>query len=470
MGNCTLSTPGAPTACKQNTVNPIDLGADPSGTNDSTTAIQAALNSSPSRIVYFTCGVYKITSPITAPINAVIKGETNYAWYYSFNDAGDVPLPCVRITPNNGGGGFTSQSGALILGGWTHIESVGMDCAALSLIPCIYTINPFDELIHVYTNHGSYSVYVAYQASPLSQGTRIRDSMLANAANDGVYLSGVADTDITRNDINGCGGYGLNVNAASNNMFNNNILQDCTSGGMRFAGGSNGNAITGNRFNGNYGAGIYFSGVTGANNFTGNDFAENGAAGDLVQGADLRFGNSSNSGCQVFAGNSYANNGSAPNYVAIVNPGGTVSCGSFYERLPSQVVSVFAPTPSAAISTITWLASVATYTTTAAHGLGTSGAMQITISGATPSGYNGTFNCTLTGTSTFTCPIASNPGTETVPGTYQAQFTAAVLQPLWLSVPSDLGNYANDAAAATAGVPVGAEYYDTSGLRRKRLN
>ena len=44
------------------------------------------------------------------------------------------------------------------------------------------------------------------------------------------------------------------------------------------------------------------------------------------------------------------------------------------------------------------------------------------------------------------------------------------LSPL-AAVPSDFpGPYANDATAATAAVPVGAEYSDTSGIRRKRIS
>jgi hypothetical protein len=71
-----------------------------------------------------------------------------------------------------------------------------------------------------------------------------------------------------------------------------------------------------------------------------------------------------------------------------------------------------------AISSITWTGSVATVTTAAPHGLPDADVIDITISGVTPSGYNGTFECTVTGASTFTYPLASNPGMETVPGVW----------------------------------------------------
>lgn len=42
----------------------------------------------------------------------------------------------------------------------------------------------------------------------------------------------------------------------------------------------------------------------------------------------------------------------------------------------------------------------------------------VVIAGANPSGYNGTFVATVTSTTTFTYPLATNPGVESVAGTY----------------------------------------------------
>lgn len=76
---------------------------------------------------------------------------------------------------------------------------------------------------------------------------------------------------------------------------------------------------------------------------------------------------------------------------------------------------------SLAITSIAWASSVATVTTAAALGArypnGTT--FQVVIAGATPAGYSGTFTATVTGASTFTYPLVSNPGAETVPGTWE---------------------------------------------------
>ena len=71
------------------------------------------------------------------------------------------------------------------------------------------------------------------------------------------------------------------------------------------------------------------------------------------------------------------------------------------------------------ISTMTWSSGTVTVTTSSAHGYPTGDVLQLVIAGVTPSGYNGTLLCTITGATTFTYALTSNPGTVTVEGTYQ---------------------------------------------------
>jgi hypothetical protein len=52
----------------------------------------------------------------------------------------------------------------------------------------------------------------------------------------------------------------------------------------------------------------------------------------------------------------------------------------------------------------------------------------LTITAATPAGYNGTFLCYVTGASTFTYTLASNPGTETIPGVYTEEDVAELVE------------------------------------------
>lgn len=72
---------------------------------------------------------------------------------------------------------------------------------------------------------------------------------------------------------------------------------------------------------------------------------------------------------------------------------------------------------STAITSMTWSGGVVTVTTASPHGLHNGGSMTLDIAGVSPSAYNGFQACTITGTSTFTFPLASNPGTVTAQGT-----------------------------------------------------
>ncbi len=70
------------------------------------------------------------------------------------------------------------------------------------------------------------------------------------------------------------------------------------------------------------------------------------------------------------------------------------------------------------LASLVWSAGTVTATTVSPHGFTIGNTVQLTIIGAIPVGYNGTFTATITGTTTFTFPLVSNPGIETVPGNY----------------------------------------------------
>ena len=78
-----------------------------------------------------------------------------------------------------------------------------------------------------------------------------------------------------------------------------------------------------------------------------------------------------------------------------------------------------------AITSITFVSSTATLTTNSPHGLSTND--YVTVTGASPAQYNGTYSITVTGANTFTYVMASTPATNaTAVGTYYAN--------LWLAI------------------------------------
>lgn len=73
-----------------------------------------------------------------------------------------------------------------------------------------------------------------------------------------------------------------------------------------------------------------------------------------------------------------------------------------------------------AIATATFANNLVTITTVAVHDLTINSTYSITLTGFTPTAYNGTFQCIATGTNTFTYSTASNPGTLTTAGFWQS--------------------------------------------------
>ena len=95
----------------------------------------------------------------------------------------------------------------------------------------------------------------------------------------------------------------------------------------------------------------------------------------------------------------------------------TPSVGSIRYNTTLQTFEGYSTYSGQTISSITNSTTTATLTTATNHNLST-GAF-VTVSGATPSAYNGTFSITVTGNTTFTYTMLTDPaGSATVVGSY----------------------------------------------------
>lgn len=103
---------------------------------------------------------------------------------------------------------------------------------------------------------------------------------------------------------------------------------------------------------------------------------------------------------------------------AFLSQGGTITSPGTKSLLTQLSDLTPLLTPAKALTSLTWSGNVVTATTTAPHGYTQGETIALTIAGAAPAGYNGTFQCLITGASTFTYPLLTNPGSETTPGTY----------------------------------------------------
>lgn len=114
---------------------------------------------------------------------------------------------------------------------------------------------------------------------------------------------------------------------------------------------------------------------------------------------------------------------------AYVSQGATTTAVDVYT--PLTQVSDLTPIlkGALALSSLTWSANVATATTAAPHGFTTGDTLQLTMAGTTPAGYSVTALCTITGASTYTYPLLTNPGGSpaSVPGVYTPEDVAELV-------------------------------------------
>lgn len=145
---------------------------------------------------------------------------------------------------------------------------------------------------------------------------------------------------------------------------------------------------------------------------------------------------------------------------AVVSAGGTtLSAGATQYIGNSSQLASYLPAPLA-LESLSWVTGVVTATiASGALDLAIGDTFTVEIAGASPAGYNGTFTATVTSTTTFTYPIAANPGTETAPGTYTAPEVAFLIDAnttFWAQGSAvgyyvlELGPQASNAAAIAA--------------------
>lgn len=65
------------------------------------------------------------------------------------------------------------------------------------------------------------------------------------------------------------------------------------------------------------------------------------------------------------------------------------------------------------LQSLTWASGKATATAVSPHGLKIGNVVTLSIAGVSPDGFNGTFQCVITGPLTFTFSISANPGPVT---------------------------------------------------------
>jgi hypothetical protein len=102
---------------------------------------------------------------------------------------------------------------------------------------------------------------------------------------------------------------------------------------------------------------------------------------------------------------------------AIISQGATVTSRNTLSLLTQLADLTPLLVGAKALASLTWANGFVTATTAVPHGYTVGDAILLTFVGCTPTGYNGTYLCTITGASTFTY-VRTNPGSLTVAGSY----------------------------------------------------
>ena len=143
---------------------------------------------------------------------------------------------------------------------------------------------------------------------------------------------------------------------------------------------------------------------------------------------------------------------SLPGTVGTTIPGGTVFTSSINVEYTSDLTAVI-QTVAQSVASITRSGTTATVTTASDHSLATG--LEVTISGANETAYNGTFEVIVTARDQFTYTVSGSPSTPAT-GTISASSDYAVVS-VTASVTGDAGNLAGGATLSLASAISGAD-------------
>ena len=420
------STVSSPASRASNNLNVVDdFGADPTGVADSTSALNAAMTAGAygAAIINMPCGTYKTSNAVVVPASTVVHGDTNYAWLFGYGisvgSGSVVPIshikPCVIVKPAPSAN-WASAKGVFVLGGWTHINGVGVDQSAINSQTSFYTNMPFDTVENSFSNGGVHSMWVdSPPAGVIAQGTILRNNFFESAVSGDCVLMGVtADFQILNNDFDACSGSALNLAYGSDGRVLGNVFGESLTGlrlGTIFA-----IVVANNTFIGNYYEGIDVTPVVGNMTISNNAFQAN-ATNNQLNFADIYFDTGTRAGCITWEGNNFVTTRGLPEEIFFAQAGASFSCDVYNGSFPAQSVGVFAPLASGSNGSFVsanWSGGTATFVTNGNHGLMVG--EPVTIYQLTPSGYDGTFNVASTpNANTFTVSM-SNPGAEAING------------------------------------------------------
>lgn len=207
------------------------FGADPTGTADSTSAIQNALNSaSPGQVVYLPDGTYAISLELTIPQEVLLTGPQAYRLNLASatlkpksSFTGTAAVTFAAATPCGGISNMVLDGSNLPAGSVNGIDCVG-GCKQGS----ITGVN-----VHNFTGHG---INVA-SASGNPDGWYMHEITAHNNGGDGIHWDYSVDGQLDTFHLDGNGGSGLTFGSLNNCSISNGKCQQNSTYGYGMTGG-----------------------------------------------------------------------------------------------------------------------------------------------------------------------------------------------------------------------------------------
>lgn len=241
----------------------VQYGADPSGTDDSTTAIQSALNAAPAGgVVYLPTGTYTTSAALIIPANVMLLGSGG-AWGIPADDYGEGGLPVTGsvVVPSASFSGpaviqmATPATG--VQGGGQQIRSIAIDASSMTAGNSVHGIRAAGYV-------GAVKLRDVLVYGGRSGTTRLLGGNGLDIRNDGTTGHNPDQWDVAHCKFTSCGGWGASLVTLADSHIADTDFTGNVSGGATITNSANTKLVNCGAENNTKGPGFAWNSVSGS--------------------------------------------------------------------------------------------------------------------------------------------------------------------------------------------------------------
>jgi hypothetical protein len=238
-------------------------GADPSGADDSTAALQSALNAAPAgSVVYLPTGTYTTSTTLVVPTNVMLLGSGG-AWAIPVDNYGEGGLPVTgsMVVPS------ASFSGVAVMqlatpavgeqGGGQQIRSIAIDASKMTAGNSVHGIQAAGYV-------GAVKLRDVLVYGGRSGTTRLLGGNGLDIRNDGTIGHNPDGWDIAHCKFTSCAGWGASLVTLADSRFDNTDFTGNVLGGLTITNSSNTKLVNCGAENNTGGPGFAWTSVSGS--------------------------------------------------------------------------------------------------------------------------------------------------------------------------------------------------------------